>query len=677
MKKKNLMPAWLYIWFMALFCELLLYAWNAKESTIGKFFTVLYFAIGEGALLALIISFLKPKAAKVTAVVVSAVMAVFTLAEHFLRDAYQVFMGITSIISGAGGVAEDYFGLIMKLLLRDIWRIAIMLAPVILYGWLGKPGKAGKLMRKNLAIAAAGMYLLAMSFVVGVNGDASVLTGDFDTAVRSCGLHISLIADFFPESGTEDLDFELPPEQEGDTQKPNNDKGNQGSQNEQQGTEGTTDPTETTAPPRVYHDQVYDIDFAALAETEKKEAVASLHKYVASQTPSKENNYTGMFKGKNLIFITAEAFSAEVIDPELTPTLYRLATKGIQFKDYYQPAWGGSTSTGEFTNITGLVPANGIDSIKEGTQQNMFLLMGKQLQKAGYFSAAYHNHTYNYYSRDKTHTALGYDTFMGYGTGMEAGVKKAWPESDKEMMDYSVPLYIDKQPFSIYYMTVSGHCLYSTGGNNMSRRNIDKVAHLDASDTVKAYMAANLELEYGMASLVSQLEAAGIADDTVIVLATDHYPYGLEKSSTWGNTEDYLAELYGEEVSNCFVRDHSALIIWSGSIEDQNIVVEEPVFSLDILPTLSNLFDVNYDSRLMVGRDVFSDAEPVIFWADRSWMTEMGSYNVGNKTFTPKAGVEVPEDYVSRINTIVKNKINFSKSIQKEDYFDYVYPYVR
>ena len=260
---------------------------------------------------------------------------------------------------------------------------------------------------------------------------------------------------------------------------------------------------------------------------------------------------------------------------------------------------------------------------------------------------------------------------------MEAGVKKQWPESDLELMDYSVGLYVDKQPFSIYYMTVSGHCLYSVGGNNMSRKNIDKVAHLDASDTVKAYMAANLELEYGMASLVRQLEEAGIADDTVIVLATDHYPYGLEKSSTWNNTEDYLSELYGKEVTDCFIRDHSALIIWSGCIEDQNIVVEEPVFSLDILPTLSNLFDVEYDSRLMVGRDVFSDAEPIIFWADRSWITDKGSYNVSNKTFTPKAGVTVDEEYVSRINSIVKNKINFSKSVQKEDYFDYVYPYFR
>ena len=677
MKKKNFMPAWLYIWLMALFCELLLYIWNADGSTFGRFLTVLSFAIGEGALLAFIVALLKPKAARITAIVLSAVMVVFTLAEHFLRDAYQVFMGIQTIISGAGGVAEDYFGLIMKLLLRDLWRIILMLAPVGLYAWLGKPGKAGKIMKKNLAITAAGMYLLAMSFVVGVNGDASILTGDFDTAVRSCGLHISLISDFFPDS-TGDLDFDPLPQQGGnkDPEKQEGQEGQQGQEDPEStgSTEGTVAPTE---PPRVYMEQVLDVDFAALAETEKKDAVASLHKYVAAQTPAKENQYTGLFKGKNLIFITAEAFSAEVIDPQLTPTLYRLATKGIQFKDYYQPAWGGSTSTGEFTNITGMVPANGIDSIKEGTQQNLFLLMGKQLQKEGYFSAAYHNHTYDYYGRNKTHTALGYDEFIGYGNGMEAGVKKQWPESDKEMMDYSVGLYVDKQPFSIYYMTVSGHCLYSTGGNNMCRKNIDKVAHLDASDTVKAYISANLELEYGMASLVSQLEAAGIADDTVIVLATDHYPYGLEKSSTWGNTEDYLAELYGKEVSDCFVRDHSALIIWSGSIEDQNIVVEDPVFSLDILPTLSNLFDVNYDSRLMVGRDVFSEAEPIIFWADRSWMTDKGSYNVSKKTFTPRPGVEVAEDYVSTISSIVKNKINFSKSTQKEDYFDYVYPYVR
>ena len=216
MKKKNLLPAWLYIWLFALYCEVMLYFWNLEGSTFGRFLTVLAFAVGEGALLAFIVSLLKAKPAKITALVLTAIMAVFTLAEHFLRDAYQVFMGIPTIISGAGGVAEDYFGLIMKLLLRDIWRIALMLIPVGLYAWKGKAGKAGKLMKKHLAITAAGMYLLGMSFVVGVNGDVSILTGDFDTAVRSCGLHISLIADFFPDAGTGDLDFEPLPNQGGE-----------------------------------------------------------------------------------------------------------------------------------------------------------------------------------------------------------------------------------------------------------------------------------------------------------------------------------------------------------------------------------------------------------------------------------------------------------------------------
>lgn len=670
-KKRKLLPAWLFIWLMALFCELMLYVWNLSGSTFSRFLTVLMFAVAEGALLAFVVSLLPPRAAKATAVVLAAVMAVFTLAEHFLKDAYQVYMGIPSILSGAGGVAEDYFGLIMKLLLKNIWRIVLMLLPVGLYGWLGRPGKSGgKVLKTNLAVTASGMYLLAMCFVVGTHGDTSILTGDFDAAVRSCGLHISLVADFFPDSSMGDIAFTPVPGEDGETEDPNETEPS--ASGETTGGE-TTQPTE----PKVYADQVYNIDFDALARTETKEAIASLHAYVASLTPDKENDYTGIFAGKNLIFITAEAFAAEVIDPELTPTLYRLATQGIQFTDYYQPAWGGSTSTGEFTNITGLVPANGVKSIKEGTQQNMFLLMGKQLQNLDYYSAAYHNHSYDYYGRNETHTALGYDSFMGYGNGMEEGVTKAWPESDKEMMDFTVPLYIDKQPFSIYYMTVSGHCNYSVGGNNMSRKNIDAVAHLDCSDTVKAYLAANLELEYGMASLVSQLEAAGIADDTVIVLATDHYPYGLEKSSTWGNDEDYLSELFGQEVTDCFIRDHSALIIWSGCIEGQNIVVDDPVYSLDILPTLSNLFDVNYDSRLMIGRDVFSDAEPIILWGDRSWKTDKGSYNVNTKTFTPVEGVTVDQAYIDSINAIVKNKINYAKSVQNNDYFDYVYPYVR
>lgn len=668
-KKKPILPAWAFIWLVAVFCEVTLHLW-ANDPVSVRLAAVSVFALGLGAVLACVVSLLPAKAGKWTAVGLAAFLAVFTLLEYFLKDAYQVFMAPATVIAGAGGVADDYLGLILELLLKEFWRILVLLAPVVAYAVWGKNRKSPWELRAVLGAAGVLLYLLGIVAVFDITKeDEGLKGGDFDTSVRAYGLHIALITDGFrnPDNIDENLDFDPVPTMPPQTTAPI------------ETTAAPEIPEETTVPteaPIVYEEQVLDIDFAALAESEKNDAIASLHAYVAAQTPSMENEYTGLFEGKNLIFITAEAFAAEVIDEELTPTLYRLATQGIHFTDYYQPSWGGSTSTGEFSNITGMVAGSGINSIKEGTQQDLFLLIGKQLQKRDYYSMAFHNHTYSYYDRHKTHKALGYDTYMGLGNGMEEGVKKVWPESDLEMMDFTVPLYIDHQPFSVYYMTVSGHCRYSKGGNTMSKKNFAAVEHLDCSETVKCYLAANLELEYAMESLVRQLEEAGIADDTVIVLATDHYPYGLEKSSTWGNDKDYLSELYGQKVTDKFIQEHNALIIWSGSLEGQNIVVDDPVFSLDILPTLSNLFDVEYDSRLMVGRDVFSETEPLIFWPDRSWKTNLGQYNVETRKFTPAEGVEVEEGYVDYITSVVKNKITFSKSVQYKDYFDYLTEYV-
>ena len=67
---------------------------------------------------------------------------------------------------------------------------------------------------------------------------------------------------------------------------------------------------------------------------------------------------------------------------------------------------------------------------------------------------------------------------------------------------------------------------------------------MDHCEAVKCYYASQQELEYAMQSLVQQLEDAGIADDTVIVIATDHYPYGLSL--------DEQSELAGHELDPHF-----------------------------------------------------------------------------------------------------------------------------
>ena len=125
------------------------------------------------------------------------------------------------------------------------------------------------------------------------------------------------------------------------------------------------------------------------------------------------------------------------------------------------------------------------------------------------------------------------------------------------------------------------------------------------------------------------------------------------------------------------VRDRNALIIWSGCLEDMDIVVDDPVSALDILPTLSNLFGVEYDSRLLVGRDVFSESEPLAFWPlTYSWKTDKGYYNGKNGKFTPAEGVEVTEEYIESVTAIVKNKCVYSRAVQSQNYFNVISPLV-
>lgn len=644
-------PVWMFVAAAVVFDELLLQLWVSRALAGSRLLTFFLFALAFGLLLALPVSCLrKPETGKWIAVAAAALLAVVYFAMYLIWDTYRSFLTPVTIISGAGGVASDYLTLALTAIFRNIWRLGVLAAPVAAYGFFCGNVETAGLFRGVLAAGCVLFYLLGFSAAQLQMSDQALLGSayHFDGAVRAFGLQMGMTLEAAQSfsAAAEEPEF-LPAEE--------------------------TAPAQTQEPrqsPAVYEPQILPLDFASLAQSETNSSVAALHRYVAEQKPSTRNEFTGLFAGKNLIFITAEAFSPQVIDPQRTPTLHRLATRGIRFEEYYQPAWGGSTTGGEFSNLTGLVPVGGGSCMKEAIEQDLFLTIGSCLQARGYHSAAYHNHSHTYYNRDETHTRLGYDTFVAMGNGMEAGVRGSVPESDLEMMEFTVPQFIGRQPFSIYYMTMSGHALYSRGGNAMSHKNYHRVEALPYPEVVKCYLAANLELEDAMASLVLQLEKAGLTDDTVIVLAADHYPYALEKSNAWGNDRNYLKDLYGVEQVDCFQRDRSALIIWSGSIEDEAITVEEPVYSLDILPTLLNLFDIPFDSRLLVGRDVFSEVPPLVLWPDHSWRTARGFYNAATGEYKAAEGAAPEEAYCAKISAAVANKLTYCESVCALDYFN-------
>lgn len=656
------LPPWIYLPAAIIYYELMLHGNAGAELPFVNFLYIVLFSATIGLLLSLLCGISKNR--KVNRGITIGILALLTFLfafEHFIFDSFKVFMNFSDVASGAEHVTGNFMSTIGGIITHGILPIFLYLIPLILY-ILGcvflKWGAQAK--TKTYLVVPIVAFALFCGALLRLSSDKLNSTRyneeyRFDTAVRAFGFLTALRLDISGSDAQSGFEIDTPETSESE---------------EPDTSEEETSESDEPVKPVVYGYNEMDIDFAALAESASGD-IAEIHSYVASLTPSKQNAYTGLFEGKNLIFITAEAFSAEVIDPVLTPTLYRMQTKGIYFTDYYQPAWGGSTSTGEYSNLMGLVPTNGVASMTDTIGNNLYLTIGNQLQRLGYFSRAYHNGSYKYYDRHLTHENFGYEKFIGMGNGMEEGVASVWPESDLEMIQFTLEQYVNQQPFSVYYMTVSGHCPYvNTAGNHMTMQNYDKVKDMDASEYVKSYIACNLELEYAMEYLISELERLGIADDTVIVLGTDHYPYGLTESTTWATDKDYLSELYGYEPDDCFKQDHSALLMWCGCLEDMDpIVIDTPTYSLDILPTLSNLFGVVYDSRLLIGRDVLSDAEPLTIWGNYSWKTDKCSYNAQNGALTWADGVEPDSDYVDRIKKIVRNKISFSDLVLENDYY--------
>lgn len=392
--------------------------------------------------------------------------------------------------------------------------------------------------------------------------------------------------------------------------------------------------------------------------------------YVMSMPPTVQNDYTGMFAGYNLIFLTAEGFSTAAVDETLTPTLYKLIHSGVVATNYYVPLWQTSTSDGEYANLMGVIPDQQFSMKRSATNSQPYSL-------ANYFKAegaacyAYHNNTLSYYDRHLSHPNLGYifkasslgnlDAAEWGGNLFQMANPDFWPASDLEMMQATLPEYINEDRFHVYYLTISGHMNYNFLGNRMSSLHKDEVSSLPYSEEGKAYIACNIELDRALQYLIEQLEAADKLEKTVICLSADHYPYAMDLTN--------YEELMGMELENSLEIYHNSLILWNSEME--TVVVDKPCSSLDLAPTLLNLFGFDYDSRLFSGRDIFSDSEGLVVFSNRSFITDSVSYNKKTGEVISRNGAPVSDEYVNNMKDYVKMLYKHSAGILNNNYYSY------
>lgn len=421
---------------------------------------------------------------------------------------------------------------------------------------------------------------------------------------------------------------------------------------------------EETETPTVYN--VLPLDFDALnAGTEDPKLIA-LNNYFSQLPGTNQNEYTGMFRDYNLILICAESFSPAAVDPVYTPTLYKLTHEGFLFQNYYN-TFPNTTTDGEYALTQGLYPDSARDkyssSMMASANNYLPFTLGNFFEsELGVKSRGYHNNVGNYYRRDLSHPNMGYEmkfnrdgmTFSGY-----------WPTSDLEMMEQSVDDYINEPQFHAYYMTFSGHYQYNPKDNGVVRKHYNDLEDSPWKQmTQKGYIACHIELDKALEYLLNRLEEAGVADKTVIVMSSDHTPYGLAK--------DLYFDMIGEE-EDFFAWYKSDLVFWVGGMEEP-VVVDEYCCNVDVLPTILNLWGFPYDSRMFPGTDVFSDGVHAAVLIDHSFLTDQVWFNsnTGEVRYQVPQD-EVPETYIESMNQLIASRFEFSAEILRNNYYQYVF----
>ena len=634
-----------YLSFLIIYLEILTKIFVTKSFS-GILLTLL-FSIPIILILYLITNIFKKKGNMVLTYIISVVFVIYYCFQFFFHRLFSNIFSFNTL--GLASNALDFTNIIFDVVIKNIWVVILYLLPIILLIIFQKRINFERASLKKILICFIATILIwiisllclninkndtysAYNLYYNINSESkTVETFGLFTYTR---LDVKRVLFGFEEKLTMNEEPDIPniPEEE--------------------------EPEEVVP---TYNE--IEIDFDTLIANETNSTIKSMLEYFKNSDATNKNEYTGMFEGKNLIFILAEGFNMIAVDPELTPTLYKLSHEGFVFNNFYSPVFL-STTGGEFQATTGLIPTQSILSDWKKSEPTISYALGNAFSNLGYTANGYHNWTYTYYSRQKTMKTLGFTSYMGCGNGMEDLINCSWLPSDVDMINQTLPLYQDNTPFVTYYVTVSGHApyAYNSTGNSIALKNIQYVKDSPYSNNVKAYLATQIELDRALEALIDGLEAEGILEDTVIALVGDHYPYTL--------TIDEVNELSDYERDEIVEVNRSNFILWNSEIE--TVEVDKVGSQIDVLPTLLNLFGVEYDSRLIVGKDILSDAPGLAIFSNRSWVSDYGTYKNGKFTLKEGVTLENTTEYVTSMNNLVSNRFTLSANIIKYNMYEYL-----
>lgn len=344
------------------------------------------------------------------------------------------------------------------------------------------------------------------------------------------------------------------------------------------------------------------------------EAKNKVKEYFESKELSGLNEYSNIFKDKNLILVQMESIDDWIISEKYTPTIFKMMNEGMNFTNFYTPYFGtGYTINTEYVVNTGMFPySNGM--IQYGIPHNGDYVksLANIFRTNEYETDSFHMNTGNFYNRENLHKLFGYNEYNNS--------KNGFADYDSIFVNDIKDKLIKENRFFSFVISYSGHLQYSYD-DLMTKELLKKYPYLkdeSVNEEVNSLCIKASETDRMFKELLIALKAKNQLDETIIVAYTDHYAYGIKD-------EEVLKEVSGEARL-----EKTPFFIWGTDVNQEKI--DKVCSSIDVLPTLANLFGVG-DKNDYIGHDIFDENyEGFAYFKDYTYEFSDGADEVNIKS---------------------------------------------
>lgn len=428
--------------------------------------------------------------------------------------------------------------------------------------------------------------------------------------------------------------------------------------------------------------------------------------YFKNKEPSTTNEYTNIFKDKNVIVIHGESMMTNAIglkfnDQEVTPTLNKLSSEGMFFSNFYSQVSVGTSSDSELTYNTSLMPT------KSGTafvsySDRKYIGIPTLLKEKGYYTFSMHANNADFWNRRAMHKNLGYDRFFSktdYNVTKENTIGLGL--SDKEFFHQSVEkiekINSEHEKWYGLLIMLTNHTPFSEiekyGEFPVDMKETITKEDGTTEEKIYPYMEGTKlgnyfkSLHYAdeaLGEFIQELEAKGLLENTVFILYGDHdarlsrkdynllYNYDKETDDVLDKEDPEYKEYdsYQYELGR-----KVPFIIWTKDMNNTKLNFENKnvMGMYDVSPTLGNMF--GFYNKYRLGHDIFDIKENnIVVFPTGNWVNNKMYYNSQKSAYFPLSEEPITEEeinynteYTNQLLDISNDIISFDLLNEKKD----------